>query len=71
MPQLVPLRGNAAQNVAIIYSLFATCKIHDVNVYEWLKYVLTAMPTFPSSGSKNCCRRIVPSCADEKLINEP
>ncbi|WP_166437276.1 transposase domain-containing protein [Niastella caeni] len=51
--------------------MFATCKIHDVNVYEWLKYVLTAMPTFPSSGSKNCCRRIVPSCADEKLINEP
>ena len=40
---------DAAQNAAIIYSLFATCKLHDVNAYDWLKYVLTVMPTFPSS----------------------
>jgi len=39
----------AAQNAAIIYSLFATCKLHDVNAYDWLKYVLVVMPTFPSS----------------------
>jgi transposase len=39
----------AAQNAAIIYSLIATCKLHDVNPYEWLKYVLTAMPTHPAS----------------------
>lgn len=39
----------AAQNAAIIYSLFATCKPHNVNAYDWLKYVLTGMPTFPSS----------------------
>lgn len=39
----------AAQNAAIIYSLFATCKLHDVNAYEWLKYVLTVMPTHPAS----------------------
>lgn len=39
----------AAQNAAIIYSLFATCKQHEVNAYDWLKYVLTVMPTFPSS----------------------
>jgi transposase len=42
----------AAQNAAIIYSLFATCKLHDVNAYEWLKYVLTVMPTFPASRIK-------------------
>jgi transposase len=40
---------DAAQNAAIIYSLFATCKLHEVNAYDWLKYVITTMPTFPSS----------------------
>jgi len=40
---------DAAQNAAIIYSLLATCKLHEVNAYDWLKYVLTIMPTFPSS----------------------
>ncbi|MET3884670.1 hypothetical protein ABIE54_003559 [Chitinophagaceae bacterium OAS944] len=43
---------DAAQNAAIIYSLLATCKLHDVNAYDWLKYVLTAMPTFPASRIK-------------------
>jgi hypothetical protein len=28
---------DAAQNAAIIYSLLATCKLHDVHPYEWLK----------------------------------
>lgn len=41
-----------AQNAAIIYSLFATCKLHDVNAYDWLKYVLTFMPTFPAGRIK-------------------
>jgi hypothetical protein len=43
---------DAAQNAAIIYSLLATCKLHDVNAYDWLKYVLTAMPNFPASRIK-------------------
>jgi transposase len=43
---------DAAQNAAIIYSLIATCKLHDVNAYDWLKYVLTAMPTLPISKLK-------------------
>lgn len=29
-----------AQNAAIIYSLFATCKLHKVNPFNWLKDVL-------------------------------
>jgi len=33
------------------------CKLHDVNAYDWLKFVLTAMPTFSAAESKNCCRR--------------
>jgi transposase/uncharacterized membrane protein required for colicin V production len=43
---------DAAQNAAIIYSLLATCKLHDVNAYDWLKFVLTAMPTFPANRIK-------------------
>jgi hypothetical protein len=42
----------AAQNAAIIYSFFATCKLHDVSPYEWLKNTLTLMPTFPASRMK-------------------
>lgn len=30
---------DAAQNYAMMYSLFATCKINNVNPYEWLKDV--------------------------------
>jgi transposase len=43
---------DAAQNAAIIYSFFATCKLHDVSPYHWLKNVLTLMPTFPASRMK-------------------
>jgi transposase len=42
----------AAQNAAIIYSLLATCKLHEVNAYDWLKHVLTVMPTLPVSRIK-------------------
>lgn len=30
----------AAQRAAMIYSFFATCKKHEVNPYQWLKYTL-------------------------------
>jgi transposase IS66-like protein len=30
----------------------ATCKLHEVNGYDWLKHVLTVMPTFPASRIK-------------------
>ena len=40
---------DAAQNAAMIYSLLATCKLHGVNAYDWLKYVLTVMPTHPAN----------------------
>ena len=34
----------SAQNIAIIYSFFASCKANDVNPYEWLKDVLEKLP---------------------------
>jgi hypothetical protein len=33
-------RHDATQTAAICYRLFATCKLHGVNPYDWLKYVL-------------------------------
>ena len=30
----------AAQRSAMMYTFFANCKIHQVNPYDWLKYVL-------------------------------
>ena len=31
---------SAAQRSAMMYTFFANCKIHQVNPYDWLKYVL-------------------------------
>lgn len=37
----------AAQNAAIFYSLFATCKAKDVNPYTWLSKTLKKIATHP------------------------
>lgn len=37
----------AAQNAAMLYSFLGTCKINDVNPYEWLEDVLIRIPTHP------------------------
>lgn len=34
---------DAAQRAAMIYSLFATCRLHGINPYDWLKDVLQRM----------------------------
>ena len=34
----------AAQNLAMFYSFFATCKTHDINPYKWLLDVLNRIP---------------------------
>jgi transposase len=36
----------AAQRAAMIYSLFATCRLHNINPYDWLKDVLERMPSY-------------------------
>jgi transposase len=42
---------NGARNAAIIYSLLATCKLNNVEPFEWLKQTL----------------EILPGCADDQL----
>ena len=40
----------AAQRAAMVYSLFATCKLHDINPYHWLKDVLERMHLYTTSN---------------------
>lgn len=35
---------NAAQNTALLYSFFGSCKINNVNPRQWLQYVLEHIP---------------------------
>lgn len=38
---------NAARRAAMIYSLLGTCKINNINPFEWLRDVLERIPTHP------------------------
>jgi transposase len=40
----------AAQRAAMIYSLFATCKSHNINPYTWLKDVLERLHLYTTSN---------------------
>jgi transposase len=37
----------AAQRSAMLYSLLGTCKMHDINPFEWMKAVLEKTPDHP------------------------
>jgi len=41
---------DAAQRAAMIYSLFATCRYHNVNPYDWLKDILERMHLYTTSN---------------------
>jgi transposase len=41
---------DAAQRAAMIYSLFATCRYHNINPYDWLKDVLERMHLYTTSN---------------------
>jgi transposase len=40
----------AAQRAAMVYSLLATCKLHGINPYDWLKDVLQRMHLYTTSS---------------------
>jgi transposase len=46
---------DAAQRSDMIYSLFATCRLHKINPDNWLKDVLKRMPIIPQKICMNCC----------------
>jgi hypothetical protein len=41
---------DAAQRAAMVYSLMATCKLHNINPYHWLKDVLEHMHLFTTNN---------------------
>ena len=41
---------DAAQRAAMIYSLFATCRMHKINPYNWLKDILQRMPNYTTKN---------------------
>ena len=41
---------DAAQRAAMIYSLFATCRLHQINPYTWLKDVLERMHLYSTNN---------------------
>lgn len=43
---------DAAQESAMIYSLLGTCKMHNINPWEWLKDILTRLPDHPINRIK-------------------
>jgi transposase len=41
---------DAAQRAAMVYSLFATCRLHQINPYDWLKDVLERMHLYTTNN---------------------
>lgn len=39
----------AAQNAAMIYSLLATCKMNEVEPFQWLRETLSVLPDYPAN----------------------
>ena len=39
---------NGAKNAARMYSLMATCKLNDIDPYQWLKKALETIPGYPT-----------------------
>ena len=46
---IVYLLFTAAENYAMFYSFFATCKANSVNPYEWLVDILNRIPDHKAS----------------------
>ena len=55
----------AAQNIAIFYTFFATCKANDINPYKWLSDVLNRIPEHKS----NKLNELLPQNWKEKKEN--
>ena len=41
---------DAAQRAAMVYSLFATCRLHNINPYQWLKDVLERVHLYTTNN---------------------
>jgi len=46
---------SGARRAALKYSLIENCKLNGIELYAYLKDVLTRLPTIPIGNSTNCC----------------
>ena len=53
---------DAAQRAAMVYSLFATCRLHHIYPYQWLKDVLDRCIYIPLIILLNCCLNTEKKC---------
>ena len=54
----------AAQNIAMFYSFFATCKSHDIDPQKWLTYVIKNINDTKTSRLKD----LLPQFIDQNLL---
>jgi transposase len=55
---------DAAQNIAMFYSFFGTCKKLDIDAQKWLKYVMENIHTTPAGNFKE----LLPQYIDKNLL---
>ncbi len=51
---------SGAKASAIIYSLVETAKANNLNVYEYIKYLLTEIPEHMDDTSTEFCEKLLP-----------
>ena len=53
---------DGARNAAVIYSLLATCKLNDIEPFEWLKNALVTIPDYKA----NQLHKLIPGQKQQK-----
>lgn len=51
---------SGAKASAIIYSLVETARANDLNVYQYMKYLLTVIPNHMDDTNTDFCERLLP-----------
>ncbi len=51
---------SGAKASAIIYSLVETAKANNLNVYEYFKHILTAIPDHMDDSNTDFCEMLLP-----------
>ena len=51
---------SGAKASAIIYSLVETARANDLNVYQYMKYLLTEIPNHMDDTNTDFCEQLLP-----------
>jgi len=55
---------HGAENLAMFYSFFGTCKKHDINPQKWLEYVIRNI----NDTKKSQLKYLLPQFIDKNLL---